>query len=538
MTYSKKTIQRIIILSIATLMISFFSPVITEANVTKPYYIKVNKQQNCVTVYKEDAKGNYTVPVKAMICSVGADTPLGVFKTPAKYRWKLLMGDVWGQYSTRIVKGILFHSVWYYKMDASTLSAAQYNKLGTTASHGCVRLTVQDAKWIYDNCPLGTSVEIYNGKDPGPLGKPESIKLSLGTGWDPTDPDKNNPYLNKAPVLTAATSKSVEWGSKIDLYKGLKAVSSTGADITKSIKVKGKIDSYTAGKYKINYSVSDELGRKTSKTVTYTVKQCKEAPVIKGVADRITGKGTVINKAYALKGVSAFLSTKKLSSKDIKVTIKKTSADEYAFAYSIKAENNKTGKAAASVYIDMTPPDLEGVSFKNITKKQLAAGKKEILKLAKKDIAVNDDYSELTPDDVKITVEPKEDYAYMVHYEVADKAGNITKETVQYTYFDNMRIEGIENRYDIPQDTVIDNAFALSGIQALDSNNTDCAGLLTVNISTEDNKTYEVTYTIIQQQNRKASVVCHFTLDSQSNGDADQKVQPTTEPTTPEPTNP
>jgi hypothetical protein len=182
-----------------------------------PYYIKVNKQQNCVTIYKQDEDGKYTVPVKAMTCSSGTATPLGTYKTLEKYRWKLLMGDVWGQYSTRIFEGVLFHSVWYYDMDASTLSTKQYNKLGTTASHGCIRLTVADAKWIYDNCALGTTVEIYSDKDPGPLGKPDALILPDGSGWDPTDPSEDNPFLKNQPVIKGASNKSIAWGTKINL---------------------------------------------------------------------------------------------------------------------------------------------------------------------------------------------------------------------------------------------------------------------------------------------------------------------------------
>lgn len=522
MICSKKMLQKIMLLSIVSLMISFFSPVKTQAETDKPYYIKVNKQQNCVTVYGKDEKGTYTVPVKAMVCSVGADTPLGIFKTPAKYRWKLLMGDVWGQYSTRIVKGILFHSVWYYRMDASTLSEAQYNKLGTTASHGCVRLTVEDAKWIYDNCPIGTSVEIYNGKEPGPLGKPGAVKLYAGSGWDPTDPDKNNPYLQKLPVLKGAQSKSVEWGSKVDLYAGIKAVSSSGSDITKDIKASGKVDSFAAGKYKITYSVSDMLGKKTSKTVTITVKQCTAAPVIKGVADSVVGKTAVIDRDYALKGVSAYLSVKKLSNKDIQVTINKVNEGEYSLKYSIKAENNKTGKAAATVSVDTVPPVLDGASFKSITKEQLLAGKAGILKLAKEGISVQDDYSELTADDVKITVEPREDYAFLVHYKVADKAGNVTRETVQYTYFDSVRLEGVQNRYDVPKDTAMDDVLALSGIKAYTSDNTDCTDLITVGIWTGDNKNYEITYTIAEQDGKKVSVTCYYTQNSDNTGESSQ----------------
>ena len=36
-----------------------------------PYYIKVNRLMNTVTVYAKDEAGAYTVPVKAMVCSCG-----------------------------------------------------------------------------------------------------------------------------------------------------------------------------------------------------------------------------------------------------------------------------------------------------------------------------------------------------------------------------------------------------------------------------------------------------------------------------------
>lgn len=165
-----------------------------------PYYIKVNYGSNVVTIYALDVNGNYTVPVKAMLCSSGKDTPRsGVYKTPAKYRWILLIGDVWGQYSTRITGGILFHSVPYTAKSPSSLKANYYDKLGYSVSAGCIRLTVADAKWIYDNCPIGTQVEFYSSSNPGPLGKPTTMKISgyptYLKQWDPTDPDPNNPWI-------------------------------------------------------------------------------------------------------------------------------------------------------------------------------------------------------------------------------------------------------------------------------------------------------------------------------------------------------
>ena len=172
-----------------------------------PYYIRVNYGANCVNIYKKDDEGNYTKPYKAMICSSGISTPKsGTYKISYKYRWLSLYGGVYGQYSTRIVNNILFHSVPYFKQRADSLEYEEYDKLGTKASAGCIRLTVQDAKWIYDNITSGTYVEFYSDpNNPGPLGKPTAQKISSNVenrDWDPTDPDKNNPWNGGSGIPT------------------------------------------------------------------------------------------------------------------------------------------------------------------------------------------------------------------------------------------------------------------------------------------------------------------------------------------------
>lgn len=144
--------------------------------------IEVNKQMNCITVYKG------SVPIKAMVCSTGSYTPVGTFDLKSKWRWKELIHDVYGQYSYHITGQILFHSVPYDDPNIYKLLTSEYNKLGQTASAGCIRLTTADAKWLYDNCPRGTKVKIYNSSNPGPLGKPTAQKLPAGQNWDPTDP--------------------------------------------------------------------------------------------------------------------------------------------------------------------------------------------------------------------------------------------------------------------------------------------------------------------------------------------------------------
>lgn len=154
-----------------------------ETVITKDTYeIHVNRQQSCITIYKEGQ------PIKAMTCSPGDSTPVGTFYLAGKWRWNELMGGVYGQYCSQIYGDFLFHSVLYEKANLRTLIPSSYNNLGKRVSHGCVRLQVADAKWIFDNCPKGTKIVIYNSSDPGPLGKPTLNKIPWSQKWDPTDP--------------------------------------------------------------------------------------------------------------------------------------------------------------------------------------------------------------------------------------------------------------------------------------------------------------------------------------------------------------
>lgn len=169
----------------------------TKKNQSDTYMIKVNRTASCVTVYARDYdkqyksnKASYVIPVVSFVCSAGNATPVGTFSIKDKLRWHELMGPSWGQWCEHLTDSILFHSVFYNaKNNNKSLDVSAYNKLGTMASHGCIRLTAGDAKWIFDNCGVGTVVTIYNNKkNKGPFDKPKAKKLSSGHTWDPTDP--------------------------------------------------------------------------------------------------------------------------------------------------------------------------------------------------------------------------------------------------------------------------------------------------------------------------------------------------------------
>ncbi len=167
---------------------------------TGKYCVAVNRQMNVVTVYEKDDNGQFTKPVKAFACSCGKEgneTPTGTFVTQDKYEWLTMVDRSEGQYTIRIKGAIWFHSVCYNTRDKGDLEYEEYNKLGSPASLGCVRLCVADAKWLFDNLTFNTVVTIYDSPLPGPLGKPKTTKIDVNDsrrGWDPTDPDPENPW--------------------------------------------------------------------------------------------------------------------------------------------------------------------------------------------------------------------------------------------------------------------------------------------------------------------------------------------------------
>ena len=137
---------------------------------------------------------------RPMICSTGPATPRwGLYFLGWTDEWRELFGGVYGHYVTNIHENILFHSVPYTESgNPGSLEYWEYDLLGSSASMGCVRLQVADAKWIFDNRDAVAGVEFYCDPEPGPLGKPEAPLISWNErcrGWDPTDPDPDNPWL-------------------------------------------------------------------------------------------------------------------------------------------------------------------------------------------------------------------------------------------------------------------------------------------------------------------------------------------------------
>ena len=145
------------------------SPARAYEPVAAQYFFEVDVNNQAVKVwrYNRETK-DYTDLDRAFICATGTKTypsPLGTFTLSGR-KSPHCKFPTWGggeaRWWTKITEEIAFHSVLYGDSgDDSTLKVASFNGLGKRGSHGCIRLTVADAKWIYQHAEKGMKVWIH-----------------------------------------------------------------------------------------------------------------------------------------------------------------------------------------------------------------------------------------------------------------------------------------------------------------------------------------------------------------------------------------
>lgn len=406
-----------------------------------PYCIKVNKTRNVVTVYRVGDDGLYSKPVKAMVCSVGetGNTPDGIYNLGDRSEWLPLEGNVYGQYAINITGSILFHSVPYFTQSKSDLEVEEYNKLGSSVSAGCVRLSVIDAKWIYDNCSENTYVEIFESEYDGPLGKPVAAVISSGSlvgNWDPTDPDRDNPYMGNVPVILGAYDREIERYSDFDVTSGVTALDSTGKDVTYCMEVDGEVDVNTCGIYKVTYKVTDETGITGTATANIIVKD-EEPPVLYvdqkvkliGAYDASSSKQL---HDLLLKNVTAYDGKMKLDDDAILVDYSEIMEKGYGKCHikyrAVDSEGNESEVVVLSVDVDMEAPKL--------TLKNELQGSIRISNMLKDDYLLGLVKASDNSGKVDVTLSRPLTYTvgepYIVMYCAKDDFGNVTTLSVTY----------------------------------------------------------------------------------------------------------
>ncbi|MDO4572190.1 MAG: SH3 domain-containing protein [Clostridia bacterium] len=139
------------------------------------YYILLDLNNQIVTVFERDEAGEYTRIVRRFLCTsgrtevdpedpedAGTPTPRGVWKIGGRERFGKFanFGSEYARYWTQIVGSVFFHSIMFGDRSVNSLKRSAFSNLGNNVSHGCVRLYVEDAKWLYYYACPGTTVEV------------------------------------------------------------------------------------------------------------------------------------------------------------------------------------------------------------------------------------------------------------------------------------------------------------------------------------------------------------------------------------------
>ncbi|OOM79477.1 L,D-transpeptidase [Clostridium sp. BL-8] len=123
---------------------------------TTEYLIWVNLRSFKVNIYKGST--NKWNLIHSYICTIGKNstpTPKGTFTVGIKGIYFGVSKGYKCWYYTQFKGNYLFHSI-IYNLDGSIRDG----RLGMKLSDGCIRLSKENAKWIYDNVPRGTKVII------------------------------------------------------------------------------------------------------------------------------------------------------------------------------------------------------------------------------------------------------------------------------------------------------------------------------------------------------------------------------------------
>jgi len=141
------------------------------------YEIEVDLVNQVVTV-TDTTDGSIALQA---ICTTGEEKPSTITPTGT---WRLnstrrrfgyfTKYECYAQYWMQVVGGIYFHSILYSRPVEGYFTRTSYYDLGTPASHGCIRMLVDDIRWMYYHCPPGTQVTITDEKP-----KDEALRQSL-----------------------------------------------------------------------------------------------------------------------------------------------------------------------------------------------------------------------------------------------------------------------------------------------------------------------------------------------------------------------
>lgn len=303
-----------------------FTPKVTYSYMTNTdpskYYILLDLNNQIMTVYEKDGGEEYTKIVRQMLCSTGKTaidealklidpenkdnvpkpTARGIYKTGGHELFGKFpeFSGTYARYWTQIVANNFMHSIMFSKQNVNSLQSSPYRNIGRNVSHGCVRMYVEDAQWMYYNIPPGTTINVSDKeKRNSALKKTLKKKMSFSeyNKYQKTITDQPMPpnltatvIVDKAKLLNGCGGTNdrlyarMKIGSNVEIllpsdpWCKVKYGNRVGYTLTANLKpsggiiVSGNVESYTSG---------EDAKTMTTTSVMYTAPDEKSAIICK-----------------------------------------------------------------------------------------------------------------------------------------------------------------------------------------------------------------------------------------------------------------
>lgn len=236
---------------------------------TKKYIVSVHKNFSLAEVWSYTTDINKYQHEKSLKCSVGKKVKTGMYNLKKTYSW-VKNGKNWHQYNTIYSKKGYLQSVSYKDKYPNTMKRSSYNSLGGEKHKDqSIYFSCDDAKWISSNA---YRIKLAINQD-YKITYTAVIKptLAKACGWDPTDPNKNNPYKKQKnnQITFGLKTVTIEKGHKVNYLDNIIAKDAKGNVVTKNLKYK-KIKKSKVATYKVQYKYKNLSGVQKIKVVDTT----------------------------------------------------------------------------------------------------------------------------------------------------------------------------------------------------------------------------------------------------------------------------
>ena len=161
-----KKVKRFLLIVLATLFVLCdLAAAPASAAYDMPYYIEVDLTNQIVTIYNTSDKSI----ARQCLCSAGMNdaTITGVWYMPERQNsmerkewYYFRFFNCYAKWATRYYYNYFFHSITFNDNSNDAMNAKAASQFGVPASHGCIRMRIEDAEFIAKNCLTGTRVEV------------------------------------------------------------------------------------------------------------------------------------------------------------------------------------------------------------------------------------------------------------------------------------------------------------------------------------------------------------------------------------------